>query len=314
MNVISVVTLYLLTCQVAPYGGSIGDQRPALGSANSLPLNYPDSATSSRGGQTGAAGLPSSLPVQPSRIPGSTSSSIVPDDGHITSLTAEQTFGWDRDRDGKLYYIIQLSPDHAKIMLSEYERGIAETIEQASTMPVELVGHVSRIAVRVGTKVLPRNPSLEVIRGWGPVAKNDIERTLAGLGNGRLAEVEQPAMTVQQPLPEGAYPRPTTGSNSSTLGDKFLSDARNLPSNSRTGQTGTNGPGYLGGLTDSTLASQLPASGLNNRPGLPGGRADSNSSNSLPDYSASTTQSRPNSLNGDPPSLNSGFGASPRVP
>lgn len=318
MNVFSVVTLYLLTCQVtpAPYG-SIGDQPPALGRTTSPPPNYQNNgpASSSRAGNATATGLPSSLPVQPMGSSNASPQSVVPEEGHITSLTPQQTFGWDRDRDGKLYYIIQISPDHAKIMVSEYERNIAETIEQASTMPVELVGHVSRIAVRVGTKILPRNPSLDVIRSWGPVAKNDIERTLAGLGSGRLAEVEQPAMPVgQQPLPrEGTFPRPSTGGNSSSLGDQFLSDTRPPygQGNSQTGQTGGTGQGFSGGRTDPSLPDRLPSLGANGTSGMLGDRSNTESS-SLPDYNGSPygSQTRPNGLTPDPPS----FGMSPQAP
>ena len=121
-------------------------------------------------------------------------------------------FGWERDTqnpDKALCYIIQLSP--AKVAEMQ-----GKQMENPSDMPPELVGRATRILVRIGTDILPQNPSLEELRSMPRFnSRDDVTAQLGG--GGRLSDVDPSnLLDVQQrgsnpPLP--SFPGPTANNS-----------------------------------------------------------------------------------------------------
>ncbi|MFN3190667.1 MAG: hypothetical protein ACE361_09110 [Aureliella sp.] len=125
-----------------------------------------------------------------------------------TVQSTERDFGWDIDRaTGDLFYIVQLSPTEVGIMEEVNERiaarqrsglpmqdpktgrPVIQPEEVFTDMPRELIGRVSRITVRIGDAILPRNPSLRDIPRRFPLYNTD-EAVASVLGRGNFADIE----------------------------------------------------------------------------------------------------------------------------
>lgn len=200
---------------------------------------------------------------------------------------AERDFGW-QIRDGAVEYIVQVSPEEARDMQQN-------NMENASDLPEELVGRVSRIVVRIGTSPLPREPSLEAIKRDFPRLHTQSDLS-AALGPGSFSNLESESVrTIQQdqiaspqgssgryPIPSAATPLP-----SGNLIDQAAraggsgSDLPPLPSNSY----GATSRGSASGPSSSDLGSKfLGGAGGSSLPGT----SNSNDPPSAADRASST--------------------------
>ena len=116
-------------------------------------------------------------------------------------------YGWDIDKSGNLFYIVQLSPTEVGIMQETNTRiaarqrsgeqmrdprtgrPVIQPEEVYTDMPRELIGRVSRITVRIGDAILPRNPPLREIKARFPLYNAD-EAVASAIGRGNFADIE----------------------------------------------------------------------------------------------------------------------------
>ncbi len=187
-----------------------------------------------------------SVPRLPPQMPaaGGVAPAVVVDE-------TRKSYGWDLDvnRDNELYYIIQISPEQAEILLNERTYSRDNPREVASDMPAELFGVVQRIVVRIGDDVLPRNPPLEEV---ARMQRRNLQASLDGLGSGRMADVESGAI-----LPAGQRPLPTNPSRPGTSGGVTPPNNTPLGSNAFAGNSTNNSP--FGSTTNPNSTYNPPA-------------------------------------------------------
>lgn len=109
----------------------------------------------------------------------------------------ESDFGWAvNDKDGALEYIVQINPDKKRAM---EQRSVAfpNGQENVSDMPAELVGRASRVVVRFGTEILPREPSLQELERMPRLFSQPNSSAAAMLGEGKLRDLESPVRNIQ---------------------------------------------------------------------------------------------------------------------
>lgn len=135
------------------------------------------------------------------------------------TATDETDYGWEIRREqinGRqvdvLEYIVQLHPDEPRIMLSDNK-------DHASDMPPELVGRVTRVAVRIGTGPLPRSPSLAEIERTIPRYSSPSDVT-AQLDPGRFSDVEADSIRNVQDPGFPRMPQASSSSQGSLLGQR----------------------------------------------------------------------------------------------
>ncbi|MFO1065659.1 MAG: hypothetical protein U0892_17485 [Pirellulales bacterium] len=167
--------------------------------------------------------------------------------------TDQTDWGWQIAKNGELEYleyIVQIHPDKVNILL---QKGF----EQASSIPPELAGRVSRVVVRVGTEVLPRTPSIQEIQQRIPSSSPSASAIVMpqGMSSDRFSNIDPTNAPVVLPVTNsGSGPQTLSnmsvpnlpslqGSNEpvgpatslSDAGSEFLAGARD-PSSIQAGQ------------------------------------------------------------------------------
>ncbi len=120
-------------------------------------------------------------------------------------IGTERDYGWSVNKDdGALEYIVQIDPDKKRRMelrSVQYPDGQ----ESASNMPRELIGRASRVVVRFGTAVLPREPSLQELERTPRLFESPNVGAAAMLGPGSLRDLE-PSAPVRDIQGQGSAP------------------------------------------------------------------------------------------------------------
>lgn len=194
--------------------------------------------------------------------------------------------GWMLDKqDGKLVYIIQISQLEAKTMQEQ-------RLENVSSIPKQLQGKFDKVAIRIGTSELPREPSLaEIMNLPSYSTAKDVSDALNDRGPGRIATLEpnRDVVNVQNSQPslpslDGFGAR--TRDSLSNLGQQARDSLGNsIDAAARAGRNATNelmgtgrgnGTGYGGADSNSardsylsTARGGLPGTGNSNTSGLP---------------------------------------------
>ncbi len=150
----------------------------------------------------------------------------------------ESDYGWAVNKDdGVLEYIVQINPDKKRAM-EQRSVQFPNGQENVSNMPRELVGRASRVVIRFGTEILPREPSLQELER-SPRLFEPSMSAAAMLGEGQLKDLESPVRNIQG---QGAAPVFPT-----------------LPSGLAGAQDGIVGAGQTGNLLDQADAMPDPS-------------------------------------------------------
>ena len=139
----------------------------------------------------------------------------------------ERDFGWSiNQNDGVLEYIIQIKPEE---ILAMQQRSVKfpNGQEDASDMPRELVGRVTRVVIRIGNEILPRTPSIEELDRMPRVTDPLNPTSTAMLPPGRMQDVESGVYNIQQRDAAPSLPDPpsTLNSNLSSRGGNLIDEA-----------------------------------------------------------------------------------------
>jgi len=109
----------------------------------------------------------------------------------------ERDYGWAVNKDdGVLEYIVQINPDKKRAM-EQRSVQFPNGQENVSNMPRELVGRASRVVIRFGTEVLPREPSLQELERTQRLFEQPNASAAAMLGEGQLRDIESPVRNIQ---------------------------------------------------------------------------------------------------------------------
>lgn len=104
----------------------------------------------------------------------------------------ERDYGWAVNKeDGVLEYIVQINPDKKRAM-EQRSVQFPNGQENVSNMPRELVGRASRVVIRFGSEILPREPSLQELERTQRLYEQPGVSAAAMLGPGRLQDIESP--------------------------------------------------------------------------------------------------------------------------
>lgn len=227
------------------------------------------------------------------------------------SEAPERDFAWQiSPRDGKLEYVVQISPNKADIMVSAQK-------ENASDVPPEVAARLSRVVVRIGTEPLVSASMDDVLR-LPPVTTAVLANIEATAGRGKFSQLESgPSGDVVNVSGGGLPSAPTTslsdqarslaGSESllaqNTLGSSFSNDGRGLGS-----AVGNSAPSKFSN-TGAPPASSLPSSPS---PQLPSGSSSPSGNTGIvgPMLPGSNYQTSPGSLHSQPNLPSSGIGTS----
>ncbi len=196
----------------------------------------------------------------------------------------ERDYGWAVNKeDGVLEYIVQINPDKKRVMEQQSVQ-FPNGQESTSNMPRELVGRASRVVVRFGNAILPREPSLQDLDRTQRLFEQPGVSAAAMLGPGRLQDVELPPVRSIQgqgsvpafpSIPSGlsgglsGSPAPAgsladqVGQTANSLRNDFndrLSDA--LPDSSRLNTDSSNPSMPVPSLPDSSMLAQNTPSQL----------------------------------------------------
>ncbi|MGN6547659.1 MAG: hypothetical protein ACTHK7_21590, partial [Aureliella sp.] len=102
--------------------------------------------------------------------------------GKVGGVTVRY-FGWKiNPHDGKLEYVVQLSPQNVKDMTSAAQ-------EKESDVPTEVAARLSRVVVRIGTEPIVSTPMEEVMK-LPPVTTAVLANIEASAGRGRFSQLE----------------------------------------------------------------------------------------------------------------------------
>lgn len=110
----------------------------------------------------------------------------------------ERDYGW-QVKDGFLEYIVQINPDKKRAMETL-------SVENASNMPPQLVGRASRVVVRFGNDILPREPSLEELERTPRLFEPPTVSAAAVLGEDKFRNLESPVRNIQGQGATPAFP------------------------------------------------------------------------------------------------------------
>ncbi|MDX1928618.1 MAG: hypothetical protein SFV81_18955 [Pirellulaceae bacterium] len=245
----------------------------------------------------------------------------------------ERDYGW-QVKDGFLEYIVQINPDKKRAM---------ETlnVENASNMPPQLVGRASRVVVRFGNDILPREPSLQELERTPRLFEPPSVSAAAVLGEDKFRNLEAPVRNIQgqgttPAFPNIPLPDPSSlaggstdraGEIANTLRDELterLSDVlpssntassntanttvpgRGLPDPGLLAQNLTNQSGAAGSFLDETRGgtSKFNSTAPSaNLPSTPAANPPANTPTRIPDYPQSTNANSP-FASSNPPSTN----------
>jgi hypothetical protein len=128
----------------------------------------------------------------------------------------ERDFGW-AYKDGVLEYIVQISPDEARLM-AERSVALPKGQENVSDMPPELIGRVSRFVTRIGTEVLPREPSLQELERTPRLFEQPNANATALLGPGQMRDFESDVHNIQGQGTTPLYPALPNGPAGGQIG------------------------------------------------------------------------------------------------
>lgn len=139
------------------------------------------------------------------------------------SDTSERDFGWQiNPDDGKLEYIVQVSPEKAGYMASAAK-------EQASEVPSDVAARLSRVVVRIGTEPIVSTP-LEEVRKLPVVTTAVLANIEATAGRGRFSSLEDaPAGNIQHVAGDNSPPSLSAAPNKlPSVPGKLLDQASQL--------------------------------------------------------------------------------------
>lgn len=189
-----------------------------------------------------------------------------------TAIAQNRDWGWEFDKENTLCFIVQISEQKLKEMIDT-------GWELPSDMPEELVGRATRITVRIGTNLLPQNPSLDELKKMPRV--NTRSEVTAQLGPGRISDVESENLQhVQQDRSVPALPSPSSlGANAAApqfdaqanLADQLKAASNAIGEKAKSLVPGTpNIPDGRAGLgLESSRANSAAAAAAGAPPGLP---------------------------------------------
>ncbi len=100
-------------------------------------------------------------------------------------LETEGTGGWE-EKDGKLQYVIHISPEDAQLMARE-------SLESVANVPQAIAGRFDTVVIRISNSPAKREPSAEVIRDRYPI-RGPVSPTLSllnGNSGGGIANIDR---------------------------------------------------------------------------------------------------------------------------
>lgn len=245
----------------------------------------------------------------------------------------ERDYGWAVNKDdGVLEYIVQINPDKKRAMETRSVQ-FPNGQENVSNMPRELVGRASRVVIRFGTEILPREPSLQELERTQRLFEQPSVSAAAALGEDKFRDLESSVRNIQSQSTTPVFPAIPNGlpgakgqrsaidqadqtanslrnelneSLSSATADSTM-PGRNLPDPGLIAQnmTNQNGGGFL---NDTRLGAAGAGSKFNStaQPASPLGSAATppvNTPTKLPDFPASTGTNPP-FASGNPSAIN----------
>jgi hypothetical protein len=144
----------------------------------------------------------------------------------------EYDYGWQVNKDdGVLEYIVQINEDKKRAMelpSKQYPHGA----ENSSNMPRELVGRASRVVVRFGNEILPREPSLQELDRTQRLFEQPSVSAAAVLGEDKFRNIESPVRNIQGQGTTPAFPAIPNGLSGPTNPVGSLADQLSQAGNS----------------------------------------------------------------------------------
>lgn len=212
-------------------------------------------------GQLGPGGLtmpPSSNPVQPASM--------------LADPAPNADYGWQLGpQDGLLEYIVQISPDRAKVLEQNAK-------EQASTIPPIVASRIHRVVVRVGTLPI-QSLSFEEVERLPKVERSEIADNLPA---GRIKNLENSGPYDLQNVGRNGQPPPlTTGGLGANIADapilqnEKLAEALGNPDNALA-QAGRSGNPASNFIQDAMGRTGAATPGFPNAPTSPYGATGNN--------------------------------------